>query len=107
MVAVGGMHDFRFFIVPFENICADLGVAAFKLVIGGFADIVQEAGPTGEIAIQADHLGDHAGEKGDFDAMPEDILAVARAEMQPAEHVEHFGVHAMGTDFLAASSPFF
>jgi hypothetical protein len=42
-----------------------------------------------------------------IDAVAKDVLAVARAEMEAAEHVEDFGVHAVDADFLGGFLPFF
>ena len=58
-----------------------------------------------DIAIEADHLGQHARQKGDLDAVPQYVLAIARAEVQPAEHVQHLGMHAMNAHFLRGFFP--
>ncbi len=42
-MAEGGVHDFGAFAVSLEQVGSDLGMAAFHVVIGGFADIVQQA----------------------------------------------------------------
>ena len=63
-------------------------MAAFHVVVGRLADVVQQAGAAGEVAVEADLLGHHAGEERDFDRVPQHVLAVAGAEVQPAEQVD-------------------
>ena len=87
-MAEGGVDDFGAFAVALEQVGADLRMAAFRVVIGGFADVVQQAGTAGEVAVQAHFFGHHAGEERDFDRVPQHVLAVAGAEVQPAEQVD-------------------
>ena len=53
------MDDLLLFVVPLEQIGADFGMAAFQLVIGGLANVVQQPGAPGDIAVEADHLRQH------------------------------------------------
>ena len=77
-----GVDDFGPLAVALEQIGADFGMAAFGLVIGGLADVVQQPAAAGQPAVEPHFLGQHAGEKGDFDRMPQHVLAVAGAEAQ-------------------------
>ena len=62
-------------------------MAALSFVVGRLADVVQQAAAAGQLAVKSHHLGQHAGEEGHFDAVPQHVLAVAGAEMEPAEQV--------------------
>ena len=108
VVAEGGVHDLGLLAVPLEEVGADLGMAPFQLVVGRLADVVQQAAAAGQVAVQADHLGHHAGEERHFDAVPQHVLAVAGAEVQPAQQVDAPSRAGRGTSASwAASSPFF
>lgn len=48
VMSEGGVDDFGVFAVAFEEIGADLRVSAFGVVVGGFADVVQQAGTAGQ-----------------------------------------------------------
>ena len=48
VVAEGGVDHFGVFAVALEQVGADLRVAAFHLVVGGLADVVQQAGAAGQ-----------------------------------------------------------
>ena len=52
------------------------------------------------VAIEADFFGQHAGQKGDFDRMPQHVLAVTGAEAQPAEQMDDFWMQAADFGFL-------
>ncbi len=54
----------------------------------------------GQRAVEAHFLGQHAGQKGHFDRMPQHVLAVAGAEPQPAEQVNDLGMQAGHVGFL-------
>ncbi len=46
-----GADDLRAFAVAFQQISADLRVAAFGFMVGGFADVVQQAAASGQPAV--------------------------------------------------------
>ena len=75
-------------------------MAAFGLVVGRLADIVQQAAAAGQPAVEPDLLGHHAGQEGDFDRMPQHVLAVAGAEAQPAEQVNDLRMQPGHVGFL-------
>ena len=100
-MAAGGMHHFRPLAVAFQEVGADLGVAALGLVVGRLADVVQQAATPAHGAVQADFLGHHAGDEGHFDAVPQHVLAVAGAEVQPAQQADQPLVQAVDGQFLA------
>ena len=62
-------------------------MAAFGLVVGRLANVVQQSATPGEGAVQPDFLGHHAGNEGHLDAVPQHVLAVAGAEVQPAQQL--------------------
>ena len=100
MVAEGGVDDFGAFAVALEQVGADLRVAAFRVVVGRFADVVQQAGAAGEDGVHAHLFGHHAGDEGHFDRVPQHVLAVAGAIVQPAEQVDDAFVEAADLRFL-------
>src|SRR6516162_5680041 len=59
-----GVHDFGAFTVALEQFGPDGRVAPFHFMIGRFADVVQKAAAAGEVAIEAQLLGEHSREKG-------------------------------------------
>ena len=67
MVPGGGVDHLGPLAVALQQVGADLGVAAFGLVVGRLADVVQQAAAAGQGAVQADLLGHHAGDEGHFD----------------------------------------
>ena len=100
VMAEGGVDDFGVFAVTLEQVGADLRVAAFGVVVGRFADVVQQAGAAGQVGVHAHFFGHHAGDERDFDRMPQHVLAVARAIVQPAEQVDDALVEAADLRFL-------
>ena len=81
-------------------------MAAFGLVVGRLADVVQQAAAAGQLAVEAHLLGQHAGEEGHFDRVPQHVLAVAGAEVQPAQQVDEPLVAGRGRRLPGtASSP--
>ena len=66
--------------VALGQLGADGRVAAFHLVVGRLADVVQEARSGGPGAVEAELLGHHAGEVRDLERVLEHVLAVAGAE---------------------------
>ena len=75
------------------QVAADGGVRAFDLVVHGLAQVVQQAGPLGQLGVDAQLVGHQAGEMGHFERVHEHVLPVARAELQPAEKAQQFGRH--------------
>ena len=100
VVAEGGVDDFGAFAVALEQVGADLRMAAFGVVVGRFADVVQQAGAAGQVGVHAHFFGHHAGDERHFDRMPQHVLAVARAVVQPAEQVDDSLVEAADLRFL-------
>ena len=72
-----------------EEVGADGGVAAFDVVVDGLADVVEQAGPAGDGAVQAQFVRHHLGQEGHLDAVSQDVLAVAGSEAQGAQEAQH------------------
>ena len=51
-------------------------------------------------AVEPHLFGQQAGEEGDFDRMPQHVLAVAGAEAEPAQQVDDLGMQARHVGFL-------
>ena len=73
-------------------------------MVGRFADVVQQAGTAGQVAVEAHLFGHHAGDERDFDRMPQHVLAVAGAEVQPAQQIDDLRVQAADLRLPAAAS---
>ena len=101
VVADGGVNHLGPLAVALQQIGADLRMPAFGLVVGRLADVVQQAAAPGQRAVQADFVGQHAGDERHLDAVAQHVLAVAGAEVQPAQQVHHPLVHAVDVDLLA------
>jgi uncharacterized ion transporter superfamily protein YfcC len=59
-MAEGSVNYLGAFAVTFEEIGADLRMATFHIVVGGFADIVQQTGAAGEDSIHSQLFGHRA-----------------------------------------------
>ena len=94
VVPADGVDDLFALVVPPGQVGADLRVPALDLVVDGLADVVQEARPPGQLAVQAQFLGQHAGEVGDLDGVLQDALAVTGAVLQAAQQLDLLGVQA-------------
>ena len=94
------VYDLGAFVVAFEDVGADFGMSPLGLVIGGLADVVEQAAAAGQAAVETDFFGHHAGEESDLDRMPQHVLAVAGAEAQPAQQVNDFGVQVADVGLL-------
>ena len=70
-------------------------------MVGRLADVVQQAGAAGQVAVHAHLFGHHAGDERHFDRMPQHVLAVAGAVVQPAEQVDDSFVAGRGLAFPA------
>ena len=95
-----------------QEVEAELEVRALQVAIDRLADVVQERGARGDVAVEAELLGHDAGEERDLARVVQDVLAVAGAELQPSHQAQHFGVQIVeaeleggGLAFLAGRSP--
>ena len=96
VVRLDGVHDAlatRGTCVP--SCGRDLAVRAVDLVVDRLADVVQQAGALGDLDVGAELGGHDAGEVGDLDGVVQDVLAVARAELEAAEDLDELGRHAV------------
>ena len=82
------MDDLLRLAVSARQLGTDERVAALHLVIGGLADVVEQPAPPPQGPIQAEFLGQEAGEERDLQRVPQDVLRVAGAEMEPAQVVQ-------------------
>ena len=61
---------------------------ALQVAVDRLADVVQERGARRDVAVEAELLRHDAGEERDFERVVQDVLPVARAELQPAHEAE-------------------
>ena len=74
-------------------------------MIGRLADVVQEPAAPAQGAVQADLLGQQAGQKRHLDRVLQHVLRVAGAELEPAQQVEQLFVQARTFASCAAARP--
>lgn len=64
------------------------------LPVHALADVVEEPGPPGQSGVQAELRRHDPGEVGHLDGVLEDVLAVAGAEVEPAQKLDEAGLQA-------------
>ena len=71
--------------VTLRQLRAEVRVRALDLVVDRLADVVEEAAAARDLDVGAELVGDHGGEVGGLDGVPELVLAVAVAVLEAAE----------------------
>ncbi len=89
VVGFNSIDDSRVDAITTAEFRADDRVRAFRVVIHGFTDIVQQTGSLGYFRIRADFHGQQTGNHGRFHGMGQLVLAVRGAEFQAAQHAQH------------------
>ena len=77
------------------QICTDRRVRALNLTVDGLADIVQQAATLGQRDITTQLRRHDTSQMGNLDRMIEDVLPIARAIAQAAEHLHEFRMDAV------------
>ena len=62
-------------------------MGALELVVQSLADVVEQTGPLGHVHVHPQLRGHEAGDVADLDGVLEDVLAVAGAVVEPAQHL--------------------
>ena len=78
------LDDARRFTEPLRIIGADCRMGSFHLVIDGLADIVQESRPLRLLDVHLQFGRHHPRQMGNLDGMLEDVLGIARPELEAA-----------------------
>ena len=65
------------------------------VVLGSLSDVVQEGGSLGKLPVGSDLGGEKAGDFGDFLGMREDVLTVARPELQSSKSANAVLIHVV------------
>ena len=81
-------------VVPLGDRGADGRVRPLDLVVDGLADVVQQAAHLGDLDVRADLGGDDRRQVARLDDVVEHVLAVAGAELEPAEELDDLGREA-------------
>ncbi len=82
----GGGVQHRFGFVEFaQEFHADDRMPAFLVMIHRFADVVQQSGATRQRSIKPEFVGDDLREIRHLQAVPQHVLTITRAKVQPAE----------------------
>ena len=89
LMTLGSSPSFR------DEFHAHLGVVLVAVRLDALSDVVQEGAALGDVPVDADLGGEHAGDDGDFLGMREDILSIAGPEMQPPEGLDEFRRHVV------------
>src|SRR5690606_26013302 len=98
VVAVVALHrvdHFTRLLVPGQQAPADLDVRPLHLVVDRLADVVQESGPLGHVDVRTQLRGHNPREVGHLDAVLQDVLAVAGAELQPSQELDQLRMQAV------------
>ena len=108
MVSGNGMNHFSVFSILFGQISANTGVGAFDLMINSLANVMEKPGPLCLLYIDSELRGHYSTEKSNLKGMLEHILTKTCPVFQPANKLNNFRVHAMGSNIkccLLASLP--
>ena len=89
------MDDFGLLAEAAGQIGTDDRVASVDFVVDRFTDVVQKAGALRGGGVEPEFGGDHARQVGDFEAVVQDVLAVARTVAQAAEGAHEFGMQVV------------
>ena len=73
---------------------ADRGVRPLDLVVDGLADVVEQAAHLGDLDVGSDLGRDDRRQAARLDDVVEDVLAVARPVLEPAEELDDLGRQA-------------
>ena len=106
VVPQSGVNHFFTLPVPFEDVRPDGWVSTLEFVICRFADVMKQSTAASQGAIEADHFSHHRTEERNFNAVAQDVLAVAGSEVESAEKFNEFGVNMMQIDLLYGLSAF-
>jgi hypothetical protein len=88
-----------------QKIESELEVRALQVPVDGLANVVQECCPRGDVAVEPELLRHDARKKRDFLRMTEDILPVARTELQPPHQAQHFGMQVVQPELECGRFP--
>src|SRR5258706_1484629 len=100
MVGADRVHDLRGEVVALGDRGADRGVRALDLVVDGLADVVEQPGGLGDLDVGPDLCTDHRREPARLDDVVEDVLAVARPVLEPAEQLDELRRQARDAAFV-------
>jgi hypothetical protein len=102
-----GMDDRLGSAQPPSNIGSNQRVRALDLVVHRLADVVKQRRSLGDADISA-QLGSHMGrQQSAFKRVLQDILAEARAILQPAQQLDQIRVQALDIRFVGDALAFF
>src|SRR3989344_1845722 len=85
----------------------NLHMRAGDFMIHRLANIVEKGGSFGYCGIGTEFLSEHARDMGHLNRVLEDILAVACAEMKPAENCDNTGIQIVYSAFVDRFLSFF
>ena len=95
------LHRFDYFLgntKPFQKISSYFNMSPLNFMINRFSYIVKQTAPLRQCSVEADFVGNHLRQEGNFNRMLKDVLPVTCPVMQPAQQVDQFGVQAADAD---------
>src|SRR5436190_2774602 len=105
MVRRDAVHHHRILPVLRRDLDAELHVCAFVLVREDLADVVQQRAAFGHGEVEPELGGHDAGKPRHFLGVLENVLAVARPPMHPADQLDDFRMQAVHAEFVRGLLP--
>src|SRR6185503_19112367 len=95
VVVAHRLHDLRRLAILGAEVHGDLRVRALHLVRHGLPQVVEEPRALRQLDVEAELRRHHPADPGDFLRMLENVLAVGRAVLEPAQELHDLRVHAV------------
>ena len=95
MVGADGIAYLGFLLEFLGQFHAQDGMRQFRLVVGHFADVVQQSGPFGHLGVQPQFSRHGGAQLGHFDGVLQQVLSVRGTVFHPADHPDQLMVQVM------------
>ena len=95
MVRQNGVHHIRAFVILPCQLGAQGYVGAFRLMVNGLADVMEQTGTLGQLHVCAQFRCHHASQVADLDGVLQHVLTVAGAVLEPTQQLHQFVVDAV------------
>ena len=100
-----GIEHHIVFVVSPGDLLTNLDMRPLRHVIGSLANIMQQAGPPGQVGIHPELSRHHTGQEGGLFDVLQDILRVARPVLQTPEQLDDLGVQIVYPDLKGGGFP--
>ena len=98
MVSADGVADVGFLLEFLGNLGSVEGVRHFRLLVGHFTDVVEQASALGFLGVETQFRSHHGAEVGSFACMLQQVLAIAGAIFHLTDDADELGVQAMNAE---------